>query len=283
MKIINFIFSFLLGANFEILRLCPTDFAKQRKRILIALIVAAFSYVSATFVFNNKMSVGIAILVLLLYILFLCKSSKASFSKFIATFAIATFIFWGISYPAFGGINSLNTNNIEILVIAGIIGVVDLIFCYMPVNFSYGSASYDELLKQHIENKEAAAKLLIEEKANTERTIIRNREAERIKLEADISNYMSEQILKSQKIVIDKIAEQWIKGLEKEITNNADKFCVYDKIQQIKINKAYEDELNDYISELLKDKRKEFARIIVKKWAEEKIQELTDNPNAYVS
>lgn len=283
MKIINLIFSFLLGADFEILRLCPTDFAEQRKRVFIAIIVASLSYVSATFVFNNKMSVGIATIVLLLYILFLCKLSKASFSKFITTLAIATFIFWGISYPAFDGINNINSNNIETLVIASIIGVVDLIVCYMPVNFSYGSANYDKLLKQSIENKEASAKLLIEEKANTERTIIKNREAAKIKLEADISKYMSDKILKSQKSVIDKIAEQWIKGLEKEITSNVEKFCTYDKIQQIQINKVYEDELNNYISELLKAKREEFARIIVEKWADEKQQELSKNPNAYIS
>ena len=283
MKIINFIFSFLLGADFEILRLCPTDFAEQRKRVFIAIIVASLSYVSTTFVFNNKISVGIATIVLLLYILFLCKLSKASFSKFITTLAIATFIFWGISYPAFDGINNINSNNIETLVIASIIGVVDLIVCYMPVNFSYGSANYDKLLKQTIENKEASAKLLIEEKANTERTIIKNREAAKIKLEADISKYMSDKILKSQKKVIDKIAEQWIKGLEKEITSNVEKFCTYDKIQQIQINKVYEDELNNYISELLKAKREEFARIIVEKWAEEKQQELSKNPNAYIS
>ena len=93
---------------------------------------------------------------------------------------------------------------------------------------------------------------------------------------------MSDCILKSQKAVIDKIAQRWVKGLENEINNSTDKFCTYDKVQKIKINKVYEDELNNYISELLKDKREEFAKIIVEKWAEEKKKELSNNPNAYL-
>ncbi|OYP59641.1 hypothetical protein CIK99_01625 [Prevotella sp. P5-92] len=283
MKLIYSLLSFLMGADFEILKLCPIDFAKQRKRVFIALIVALLSGISATFVFKKELSIGIAIVVALLYIVFLCKSMSASFSKFVTTLAVAAFIFWGISYPAYGGLNYLNVKNIESIVIAGIIAVVDLVLCYMPVNFSDENASYEKLIKQKIANKEAAAKLLVDEKANAERAIIRNREAARVKLEADVAKYMSDKILKSQKTVIDRIADKWVKGLEKEISSNIQNFCSYDKIQQIKINKVYEDELNNYISELLKDKREEFAKIIVDKWAEEKKQELSNNPNSYIS
>ena len=283
MKLIYSLLSFLLGADFEILKLCPTDFAKQRKRVFIALIVAMLSGISATFVFNKDLSIGIAIVVALLYIVFLCKSSSTSFSKFVTALAVAAFIFWGISYPAYGGLNYLNVNNIESIVFAGVIGVVDLVLCYLPVNFSDDNASYEKLVKQKIANKEAAAKLLVDEKANAEKAIIRNRESARIKLESDVAKYMSDKILKSQKSVIDKIADKWVKGLEKEISSNIQNFCSYDKIQQIKINNVYEEELNNYISELLKDKREEFAKIIVDKWAEEKKQELSNNPNSYIS
>ena len=60
-------------------------------------------------------------------------------------------------------------------------------------------------------------------------------------------------------------------------------FCSYDKTQQIKICKEDEDDLNNYVSELLKDKRKEFAKIIVDTWAEEKKIELMHNSDAYIS
>ena len=116
MKLIYLILSFLLGADFEILKLCPTDYAKQRKNVFIAFIVAMFSGISATFIFNKDLSLGIAIVVAFLYIVFLCKISSASFSKFMTALAVAAFIFWGISYPAFGGINHLNINDIEALV-----------------------------------------------------------------------------------------------------------------------------------------------------------------------
>lgn len=157
-----------------------------------------------------------------------------------------------------------------------------MVLCFLPVNFSNGNESYAILLKQENANKEAIGKLLVDKKANADRTIIKNREAARVKLEADISKYMSDCILKSQKAVIDKIAQRWVKGLENEINNSTDKFSTYDKVQKIKINKVYEDELNNYISELLKDKREEFAKIIVEKWAEEKKKELSNNPNAYL-
>lgn len=283
MKIIYYILSFLLGADFEILRLCPIDYAKQRKRVFFALIVAVLSCISATFVFKNELSIGIAIVVELLYTLFLCRSSSASLSKFVTALAIAAFIFWGISYPAFGGINYLNINNIEVFLIASIIGIIDLVLCYLPVNFSDDSALYEKLLKQKVANKEAAAKLLVEEKANAERAIIKNREAVRVKLETEVSKYISEKILKTQIIAIDKIVDKWVDELEKEITNNFQNFCSDDKIQQIKIDKVYEDLLNKYISELLKNKREEFAKIIVDKWAEEKKKELSNNPHSYIS
>ena len=37
MTILYSVLSFLLGADFEILQLCPTDFAKQRKRLFVAI------------------------------------------------------------------------------------------------------------------------------------------------------------------------------------------------------------------------------------------------------
>lgn len=282
MNIINSILSFLLGADYEILQLCPTEYSKQRKRIFVALIIAVISYVSAGYILKQGLSAVIALVVLLFYIMFLCRFSKSTLSKILLTFAISGFVFWGISFPAFGGIKHLHHANFEIIVIAAIVGIVDLVLCFLPVNFSNGNESYAKLLKQKNANKEAIGKLLVDEKANADRTIIKNREAARVKLEADISKYMSDCILKSQKAVIDKIAQRWVKGLENEINNSTGKFCTYDKVQKIKINKVYEDELNNYISELLKDKREEFAKIIVEKWAEEKKKELSNNPNAYL-
>lgn len=275
--------SFLFGADFEILQLCPTDYAKQRKRLFVAILVAIIVAISSSFLFSRDVSLIASIGTLLFYIMFLCKQSNAASSKFALTPAIAAFIFWGFSFPAFGGIRSLNPNNIEAIVIASILAIVDLVLCYMPVNFSDGSSNYDKLYKQKMENKVAQGKLLIKERANAEETIIRNREATRIRLEADVSKYMFEKILKAPKSVIDKIVKKWQMELEKEASKNFEKFCTYDKVQQIKTNKVYEEELNNYISKLLKDKREEFAQIIVEEWAKEKKQELQNNPKAYIS
>lgn len=258
-------------------------FAKQRKRLFVAIVVAIIVAISSSFLFSSNVSLTASIGSLLFYIMFLCKSSNAVFSKFALTLAIAAFIFLGFTGPAFGGVRSLTPNNIEAIVIASILAIVDLVLCYMPVNFSDGSSSYDKLYYQKIANKEEQGKLLVEERANAEKTIIRNRETARISLEADVSKYMLERILKSQKSAIDKIAEKWQMELEKEISRNIEKFCSYDKVQQININKEYEEELDNYISELLKDKREEFAQIIVEKWAEEKKKELQNNLETYIS
>ncbi len=274
MTIMNSLLSFLFGADFEILQLCPKDFAEQRKRLFVSIVIAIVCAFSS--------GVIVSIFLFLFYTVFLSKASKAAFFKFVLTLAISTYIFLGLSYHIFNGITSLNQYNIEKNVIATILAVVTLVLCYIPVNFSGLSSTYDKLYKQKIANKEAQGKLLLEERASAENKIIKNREAARIKLEADISKYMSEKILKSQKSAIDKIAEKWHTKLEKEILINIDKFYNYDKVQAIKINKANEEELNNYISELLKDKRKEFAHIIVEKWAEEKKKELQNNPKAFI-
>lgn len=94
---------------------------------------------------------------------------------------------------------------------------------------------------------------------------------------------MSKKILESQKTAINKIAGKWIKNLEKDISSNIQKYCSSNKTQLFQSNSTHDIELNNYISELLKDKRKEFAKILVEKWAEEKKKELDDNPQAYIS
>ena len=62
MNIINSILSFLLGADYEILQLCPTEYSKQRKRIFVALIIAVISYVSAGYILKQGLSAVIALL-----------------------------------------------------------------------------------------------------------------------------------------------------------------------------------------------------------------------------
>lgn len=283
MKVIYSIFSFILGADFEIIKLCPIDFTKQKTRVFMALVVAIVTYVSAMFAFETEMSIGIAIIVFLVYITFLSKSSNASFSKFLVALAVAAFIFLGMSDLAYGGVNYLDINNVEEIVTACIIGAMDLVLCFKPVNFSNGNSNYEKLLGQRNANKQAAAQLLVEERAKAERIMIRNREEVRVKRDADIAEYLSDKKLKSQKSAVDRIVEEWSRGIEKQISNSVEMFCSYDKTQQIKISKEYEDDLNNYVSELLKDKRKEFAKIIVDKWAEEKEKELMHNSDAYIS
>lgn len=283
MKAIYSIFSFILGADYEIIKLCPIDFSKQKIRVFMAFIVAIVSYISSTFAFETEMSIGIAIIVFLVYIAFLNKSSKASFSKFLVALAIAAFIFLGMSDHAYGGVNYLDIHNVEVIVTACIIGAMDLVLCFKPVNFSNGNSRYETLLEQRNANKEAAAQFFVEEKAKAERIMIKNREEVRVKRDADIAEYLSNKKLKSQKHAVDRIVEEWSRGIEKQISNSVEMFCSYDKTQQIKISKEYEDDLNNYVSELLKDKRKEFAKIIVDKWAKEKKKELMHNSDAYIS
>ena len=45
--------SILIGADFEILKLCPTDLAKKKKRVFVALLASTLSYISATHTFNG--------------------------------------------------------------------------------------------------------------------------------------------------------------------------------------------------------------------------------------
>ena len=85
--------------------------------------------------------------------------SKAVFTKFVTALAIAAFNFWGISYPAFGGLDYINFNSIETLVIVGIIGIIDLVLCYTPVNFSNDS-TYNELLKEKMNTRKQQRKPL---------------------------------------------------------------------------------------------------------------------------
>ena len=282
MSIIYSILSFILGANYEIMRLCPIDFSKQMKRIMVAVLVSAATVVLGSNMFRDIVPLAVGVAVLLLYITFLCKMGGASFPKFLLGLAISAYIFYCAS-PFWGGINYLLVADPESIVIASIVGIVVLVLCFMPINFSDTDAGYSKLLQQRIEGKTAAGKLLVEERNNADKAIIRNKEQARVRLEGEIAKYTSERLLKAQKKMIDKLADKWISDVEKDLKNNTAKYIGATTAQPSTLNKTMQDELNNYVSELLKEKRKEFADIIVEKWAEEKKNQIKSNPNAFIS
>lgn len=285
MSIVYSILSFILGANYEILQLCPTDFAKQRKRIIVACVMSAVVWYAAGVLYAGVAPYLIAGVVLLLYITYLCKYGCASFAtKFFLTLAIACFVFWGVSYPLCGGVDGLmSIDDIQDFMAASIMGVIVLAMSFTPVNFSNSDNEYFVLLAQRVKEQIAARKLRIGEKNNADKQIIHNKEQQRIKVENELTQYASEQILKVQKQAIDKIILKWIKNVETKINSNPDEFITNNVLQQISISKTSQVELDNYISELLKEKRKEFADIIIAKWAEEKAKQLKANPKAFVS
>jgi hypothetical protein len=283
MNLINHILSFLLSADYDILQLCPSDLTKQIKRLLFSIIVTFLVYISACNFYNEYIAKWIAVVVLFIYIVFLNKTSGASFQKFVLTLIFATFVFLGLSYSFYGGINNLSSQNIEVIIIAIILAVTDLMLCFIPVNFSSNSTTYEKLVKEKNKNQEILAKLQIDEKMNSDIVIIKEREAARVKSEKEISIYTSKKILESQKATINKITEKWEKEILKEISNGYESFYSNGKVQKINMEKIHEDELNSYVSELLKEKRKDFAKIIIEKWADEKKEELKNNRSNSIS
>lgn len=283
MNIVNTILSFILGADYEILRLCPTEYAKQKKRIIAATIVAVVSCYASTFLFRDYTAVSIGATSLLLYITYLCKNNTPTFTKFILALSISVFIFYCFSRPAFGGILRLTPNNINAHFIAWPLAVVCLIGCFLPVNFNETNSDYAILHQKKIDDAIAKGTLLLEEKHKSDKEIIHNREEVRVKMEQKLAEYASAKIYESQKKIIDLLAEKWLNETQSEVIKNTEAFIGSNSVRTIGIKRNIQEELDKYISERLKEKRLEFAEIIINKWAEEKKKEILTNSTKFVS
>ena len=283
MNIVNTILSFLLGADYEILRLCPTEYSKQKKRIIAATIVAVISCYASSLLYRDYMAVSIGATTLFLYITYLCKDNSPTFSKFLLALSICAFIFYCFSRPAFGGIPHLTSNNIEVHFIAWPLAIVCLVVCFYPVNFSDSNSNYAQLRQKKIDDAISKGSFILAEKHKADKEIIYNKEQARIKMEKELALYASTKIYESQKKLIDHLTEKWLTETDSEVTKNTEAFISNSSMRTIGIKRNTQEELDKYISERLKEKRLEFAEIIINKWAEEKKKQIRANPTAFVS
>lgn len=283
MNIIYSILSFLLGVDYEIMRLCPFEYAKQRRRIMVAIIVAIISCFASTFLYSDYIAILIGIFTLFLYITYLCKPNTPTFTKVLLALSIGLFIFYCFSRPAFGGIFRLTPKNIEAHFIAWPLAVVCLIGCFFPINFNDTNSDYAKLQQKKVLDAISNGEYLLNEKNKADKEIIHNKEQERVKIEQKLAEYASSRVYELQKQLIDKLADKWLDETEREVIENTEAFIGSNSVRTIGIKRNTQEDLDKYISERLKEKRLEFAEIIINKWAEEKKKEILTNSTKFVS
>lgn len=176
----------------------------------------------------------------------------------------------------------MTPKNLETHFIAWPLAVICLIGCFYPVNFSDSNTNYTKLRQKKIEDDISKGSFVLAEKNKADKEIIRNKEQARVKLEQELAEYTSMKIYESQKILIEHLAEKWLTDTESEVLKNTEDFISNSSKRTIGIKRNTQEELDKYISERLKEKRLEFAEIIINKWAEEKKLQIKNDPCAFV-
>lgn len=283
MNLVYSILSFLLAADYETIRLCPIDYARQRKRVLFSAVVSLVTFLvpmNMVMFPGDTPAIVPSIIAFVLYITFLCKYEGSALFKCIIGLAISAFIFYNVSYYVFGGLEMLTCNSTEGNFVASMIGIFILVLCFIPINFA-DECDYVKLYKCRIAGRLASAKIRIEEKNKADKEIAKNEEEERVKLAHDVAKFIRKRLLQAQVRAVDRIISQWENENCKDIENDISHYVTSEKSCSVTINKTAQEEVATYISNLLEEKYKEFARVIVEKWAKEKLEQLTNNPNAF--
>lgn len=283
MKIMHSIGSFLLGADYELLKLCPQEMQEQKKLVLYALIVSLVTFWASKHFESTELSIAFSIGILLLYITFLSKPGGNFTVKKYTGLIIALLLTYFVYSILIGDIFRISFHQPENLVKGIGTALLMLWLSYAPINYAEVSSNYASLVRRKRNEDLAIAQLAIAEKTNTEKAIIRIKEQARLEAEKENAKYTAEKIKDAHKKAIRNIIEEWQKEISRDLTNNPQAFFNQGNTVTIKPTTASKNELDEYISSLVNDSRKQFVKILVDHWTNLKEKEIRNNPESYIS